>query len=77
MTIKEAYKKLRAEIRGSIYAIVFDIDFTNSEGEVDETQFTASCFKNAEKELSKLFSDFCKENGYKKDSVLSITWVNS
>lgn len=77
MTIRQAFKRLYSEVTQTIYKPTFDIGFINDEGAADETQFTVSgSFSNAAGELSALFADFCRENGYKQNSVTSITLVN-
>ena len=77
MTIKQAYKSLGIDTHGLIRNPTFDIDFFNDNGERDETQFTvsSSCM-NIPKELAAFFKDFCRENGYKANSVISITLVD-
>lgn len=80
MTIKQAWKKLQTEapLCNTPNNAMFDIDFINSDGYEDETQFTVDGSKSLEKcrnELDTLFKDFCKENGFDADSVLSITYV--
>jgi hypothetical protein len=67
MTVKQAAKGVVSNIGTRTY----DIDFINSDGEVDETQFDA---KGTE-ELSEIYSEFCKENGFKSNTVISITDV--
>lgn len=56
-----------------------DICFLDSDGNVDETEFTVKgfCTKAGNKELSDLFSDFCKENGFVRNKVISVTIVKS
>lgn len=77
MTIRQAYKKLEADVHGIIRRATFDIVFQNSEGEMDETQFTVlSGTRGADKELAELFKCFCKENGYKENSVINIVLVD-
>lgn len=54
-----------------------DVDFVNSDGRDDETQF---CIKGAgtsqgAEELIELFAQFCKENSFATNTVTSITIV--
>ena len=64
MTIRGAAKGVFSRYHGSYY-----IGFINSDGSEDETQF-----ENVKsiKELEELFSDFCEENGFRKDTVTYI-----
>ena len=56
-----------------------DISFINSEGKEDETQFDVSHIGTVagNKELEALFADFCKENGFKTNTVENVTVVAS
>ena len=56
-----------------------DVAFINSDGLEDETEFdiTGAGTKDGEKELTSLYKDFCKENGFKTNTVLSVTVVAS
>lgn len=47
----------------------YNIGFINSDGAEDETQFDDV---KSIKELAELFSGFCKENGFRKDTVTYI-----
>lgn len=76
MTVKQAFKKLQWETEEKIYRPMYDIDFVNEEGEGDEVQFTTSA-SDSENELCELFEEFCKENGCRKNSVISITLVGN
>jgi|GEM_PF-1725297 len=77
MTIKEAFKRLQYDRSDTpCYHPTFDIWFINSDGESDTTQFTTESLKSAEKELSEFFNMFCKDEGFRRNSVLSITWVD-
>ena len=51
------------------YPATYDIDFINDEGDIDETQFDV----NNLKELEECWRDFCKDNGFKQNSITSIT----
>jgi len=58
-----------------------NIQFTNSEGHEDETQFDIKPHRfdygsGQCKELVSLWKDFCRENGFKQNSVLSISFAN-
>lgn len=56
-----------------------DIDFINSEGKEDEVQFDLMNVGNKKgiSVLSNLFAVFCKENGFKTNTVQSVTVVKS
>ena len=57
---------------------MFDIDFINNEGVTDETQFTVSgSQKQMADELDELFREFCRENGFANNQVISITFVGT
>lgn len=76
MTIKQIARKKKGIQTENINPdqrrfTTYDIDFINPDGETDETQFDA---ENIE-ELDQLFTDFCKENGFKRNTVVSITIV--
>lgn len=81
MLIKDCIKKKgwQTEVTGSLKRCqTVDVDFVNTEGKEDETQFTitgAGTNKGIE-ELSKLFSEFCKENGLKNNTVISVTIIH-
>ena len=81
MNIQECLKKngLQMEVDELKRYQMVDIDFINSDGKEDETQFSVSFIgtKAGEEELTQLFSDFCKENGFKTNTVQSITVVAS
>lgn len=61
MTVREA-----ATGEYSVYCRCYNIGFINDDGAEDETQF-----ENVRtlRELSDLFRDFCKENGFKTNTV--------
>lgn len=46
---------------------VYNVGFTNADGEEDETQF--DLYENPEKELERLWEDFCEENECDSDSI--------
>lgn len=81
MTIKEYVKKYGMQMEVDhlkLYQSV-DIDFINSEGMEDETQFDIAnaATKSGIAELNDLFKQFCKENGFKTNTVTGITIVKS
>lgn len=49
----------------------YDIGFINSDGAEDETEFDVRDYD----ELVELWEDFCKENGFRYDSVLYVEKV--
>lgn len=56
-----------------------DISFINSDGKEDETEFdvTGINTKSGIEELSILFDDFCRENGFQTNTVTSVIVVKS
>lgn len=56
----------------SRYHQKYNIGFINSDGMEDETQFESV---KTLKELSDLFRDFCKENGFKTNTVTYVEAV--
>jgi len=82
MTIRKAYQNLNLEDYPTTVKMnnpMFDIDFYNGI-RTDETQFTILGLvekKAIIKELTLLFKAFCKDNGYRTNSVESITYVGS
>ena len=61
MTVSKAAKGIFTRCHRSYY-----IGFINSDGAEDETQFDDV---KGIKELAELFSGFCKENGFRKNTV--------
>ena len=61
---------LNNDARKASRSMVVDVDFINNEGDMDETEFTICSYNFGE--LNKLFSDFCKENGFKTNTVINI-----
>lgn len=61
MTIRKAAKGIFTR-----YHRTYNIGFINSDGLEDETQFDDV---KSIKELAELFSCFCRENGFRKDTV--------
>ena len=76
ITIKECIKKngwqYECETKPCRYMNV-DISFLNNEKAEDETQFSIRAYDV--EELNQLFNDFCKENGFKKNTVTCIAIV--
>lgn len=81
MTVKQAFKKLQSEksfLCRTPYNAMFDINFLNDSKMEDEVQFTITGTRSLNEicnELSELFSEFCKENNFKNNTVTSITYV--
>ena len=50
-----------------------DISFLNNEKAEDETQFSIRAYDV--EELDQLFNDFCKENGFNRNTVTCIAIV--
>lgn len=80
MTIYEAWKyiHLNAEvpIKKNMTEAMFDIIFNDG----DETELTVNgtvTIGEAKKQLAELFSDFCKENSFREDSVNSIIYCGA
>lgn len=82
MTVKECAKK-KGIVLDHINEIKtyqsVDVNFINSEGIDDEVEFDVCqvLTKSGINELSILFSDFCKENNFKNNTVTCITIVKS
>ncbi len=73
MTVKQAFKKRVIEFPEGykpIYRVVFGGD-----GGKDETEFSAHSISTAEDELDCFFKDFCRDNGFKRNSVICIVCV--
>ena len=64
MTVSKAAKGIFTRFHGT-----YNIGFINSDGSEDETQFDDV---RSIKELEYLFFQFCKENGFRKNSVTYI-----
>lgn len=54
-------------------AMTVDVMFTHKQSDCDETEFCISAWDA--KELSELFEEFCRENGYEEVCIESITIV--
>ena len=76
MTIKQYIKKygwgLGCDSK-PCRAMNVDIDFINNEGKLDETQFSINAYNV--NELDELFTEFCKENNFKRNTVTNISIV--
>lgn len=76
MTIKEYIKKngwqVECETKPCRYMNV-DVSFLNNEKVEDETQFSIRAYDSDE--LNQLFANFCKENGFKRNTVTCVTIV--
>lgn len=84
-TIKQVYWEngIEAEdgpITKAMTDAVYDIGFIDSNGNEDETQFDVHgtrTIKQTLDELTELFKGFCKENGFKTNKVLYVTYVGT
>lgn len=59
----------------------FNIDFINSDGYYDQTQldvypYQFDCVQRQCEALRILWKEFCKENGFKQNSITNISLVN-
>ena len=54
-------------------AMNVNVDFFDNEERIDETQFSINAYDV--NELDGLFTEFCKENGFKRDTVSNIIIV--
>lgn len=76
MTIKQCIRKkgwqLYADTSQSYRSMDVDVDFKN-EGVLDETQFHINAYN--ENELTELFTEFCKENNLRRNTVVSVNIV--
>jgi len=80
MTIKECLRKgLQSGVSSLKRWQSVDVDFIDSDGKESEVQFDVMFIgtKDGKKELESLYADFCKENGYSENTVVSITVVAS
>lgn len=80
MTIKNVVKagKIGAQLCYSTSlcrAMIVHVCFLNNEKQEDETSFDLMINKNAINELDELYTEFCKENDLKRNTVTSITVV--
>ena len=81
MTLKQCIKKqgLQTEVSKFYLWSSVDIDFINSDGMDDETQFDVMFVgtRDATEKLSQLYKDFYKENKFPTNTVQSVTVVKS
>lgn len=75
MTLKQCVKKngIQFEAIKLIRVHTYDINFINSDEVADETQFDAENIN----ELNVLFTIFCKENGFAKNTVTNLSIIAS
>lgn len=76
MTIKQYIKKYGWEIECNpqrCRVMSVDIGFINDEKREDETEFDIMAYD--EGELSDLFKDFCRENGFPQNTVTYVCVV--
>lgn len=75
MTIKQYVKKfgwnMDCPVTGPYRVMSVDIGFINDEGREDETQFDIRICDV--EDLNNLFNEFCRENGYPRNTVYAIT----
>lgn len=84
-TIKQVFKESGIDSENdpmsrSMTDAIYNIGFINSNGSEDETQFDihgTRTIKETLNELTDLFKEFCKENGYKTNKVRYITYVGA
>ena len=81
MTLKQCIKKqgLQTEVSKFYLWSSVDIDFINSDGMDDETQFDVMFVgtRDATEQLAQLYKDFCRENKFPTNTVKSVTVVKS
>ena len=80
MTIKQCIKTKEINYELSWDVLVYqtvDVNFINLAGLIDETKFNVRYVDSTEgqNELTKLFQDFCKDNGFKTNTVTGISIV--
>jgi len=87
MLIKEAIKECCKQLEPGIVLTDnrgywnINVKFVNSDGDEDETQFDVKPYNfdygiGKCEELEELWRDFCKENGFKQNSVLGVYLIN-
>lgn len=79
MTVKQYILKhgLRYDCEPGLHrAISVIITFTNISGENDSTEFSLT-LNDPVNELDRLFSEFCKENGFPRNTVTYISIVRA
>ena len=75
MTVEEYMERHHVDKNRPIVEVAYDISFWNPEGYLDETEFDfpgTRSFSEFVRELSELFSGFCKENQFPEDTVTEI-----
>ena len=80
MTIKQCIKTKEINYELSWDVLVYqtvDVNFINLAGLIDETKFNVRYVDSTEgqNELTELFQDFCKDNGFKTNTVTGISIV--
>ncbi len=67
--------QVEASFKGSPKFANIDVDFIDENGNVDETQFSIEnpFTEEGERELEDLFDQFCRENRFTTDTVVSVT----
>ncbi len=73
MTVKQAFKKRIIEFPER-YKPIYRIVFENRDGK-DETEFSVHSASMAVDELDDFFREFCRENGYRRNSITHIICV--
>lgn len=79
MTIKQYIQKhgLQYDCEPGLHrAMSVVIGFTNDDGDDDKTEFSVT-INDTINELDKLFSVFCKENGFSRNTVTHISVVRA
>lgn len=81
MTIQECITRNGLQSEITVFKVwnSVDIDFINSDGMEDETQLDVMFIgtKAGNEELAKLYREFCRENKFPTNTVLSVTVVKS
>lgn len=88
MTVKQAWKECFhtditdnnsvKTVKKKKYNAMYDIAFEHPNGNRDETEFDIRGYMTEAEvveELDQLFKDFCEENGFQEDSVISIRYA--
>ena len=80
MTVKQYIKKYGWQYEcepGLHRAASVIISFINDEDRDDETEFSIMMGDNKVNELDALYTDFCKENGFRRDTVTYIAIIRA
>lgn len=72
-TIEEKGWNIECNEMSCYRAMIVHVGFIDANGNDDETSFDIAAYDV--KELDTLYSDFCKENGLKRNTVTSISVV--